>query len=154
MVNGFFLKLQPYVQSSLAQRANQKLAFKFFCPFRVIERIGSVAYKPELPPSASIHTIFHISQLKKAIGDQTVSSDLPSGDITHHVPERILQRRMSPGDRSVLQGLIQWSGMPSPLATWENLDTLRQRFPFAAPWDQVASQEEGGVSSKDSYCWI
>lgn len=29
----FFLKLQPYVQSSVADRAHQKLAFKFFGPF-------------------------------------------------------------------------------------------------------------------------
>jgi hypothetical protein len=29
-----FLKLQPYVQASLAPRLNQKLAFKYFGPFR------------------------------------------------------------------------------------------------------------------------
>jgi ribosomal protein L21E len=31
-----FLKLQPYVQSSLAPRSNQKLAFKFFGPYKVV----------------------------------------------------------------------------------------------------------------------
>jgi len=36
-----YLKLQPYVQSSLAPRANQKLSFKFFGPYSVVERIGS-----------------------------------------------------------------------------------------------------------------
>ncbi|XP_039811591.1 uncharacterized protein LOC120674480 [Panicum virgatum] len=35
-----YLKLQPYVQSSLAPRANQKLSFKFFGPYSVVERIG------------------------------------------------------------------------------------------------------------------
>lgn len=30
-----FLKLQPYIQSSVAHRANHKLAFKFFGPFTV-----------------------------------------------------------------------------------------------------------------------
>jgi len=30
-----FVKIQPYVQSSLAQRTNQKLAFKFFGPYRI-----------------------------------------------------------------------------------------------------------------------
>jgi hypothetical protein len=38
-----FLKMQPYVQTSIAPRANQKLSFKFLGPFRVLERIGVVA---------------------------------------------------------------------------------------------------------------
>jgi len=31
-----FVKIQPYVQSSLAQHSNQKLAFKFFGPYRIL----------------------------------------------------------------------------------------------------------------------
>lgn len=46
-----FLNLQPYIQASLAPRLNQKLAFKFFGPFHIIESMGSTAYKLELPPS-------------------------------------------------------------------------------------------------------
>lgn len=46
-----FLKLQPYIQASLAPRLNQKPVFKFFGPFRIIESVGSMAYKLELPPS-------------------------------------------------------------------------------------------------------
>jgi len=144
-----FLKLQPYVQTSLAPRANQKLSFKFFGPFRVLERIGPVAYKLELPPSASIHPVFHVSQLKKAVGDQIVSPVLPDGSSYYQVPECVLRHRLSSGDRPVLQGLIKWSGLPSSLATWENLDDLRRRFPRATTWGQVASQEEGSVSIAD-----
>lgn len=73
-----FLKLQPYVQSSVAHRAHHKLAFKFFRPFRIIERIGKVAYKLQLPDSAAIHPVFHVSQLKRSPGTQRVSTALPS----------------------------------------------------------------------------
>jgi hypothetical protein len=45
-----FLKIQPYMQSSLARCSNQKLAFKFYGPFAVLQSIGSVAYKLDLPP--------------------------------------------------------------------------------------------------------
>lgn len=61
-----YLKLQPYVQSSLAPRANQKLSFKFFGPFKIVEKIGAVAYKLLLLASSSVHPIFHVSQLKAA----------------------------------------------------------------------------------------
>ncbi|WVZ69494.1 hypothetical protein U9M48_018269 [Paspalum notatum var. saurae] len=44
-----FLKLQPYVQSSLAPRSNQKLAFKFFGPFQIVAKCGSVAYTRSFP---------------------------------------------------------------------------------------------------------
>ncbi|XP_066341079.1 uncharacterized protein [Miscanthus floridulus] len=62
-----FVKIQPYVQSTLAPRANQKLSFKFYGPFEILERIGSVAYKLLLPPSTAIHLVFHVSHLKAAV---------------------------------------------------------------------------------------
>ena len=64
-----FLKLQPYVQSTLAPRANQKLAFKYYGPFKVIACIGSVAYKLELPTSSTVHPVF--SRLSAQAGDPT-----------------------------------------------------------------------------------
>jgi hypothetical protein len=56
-----YLKLQPYVQSSLARRSNNKLSFKFFRPFRIEARVGSVAYKLMLPASVFVHLVFHVS---------------------------------------------------------------------------------------------
>jgi len=56
-----FLRLQPYIQTTLAHRANQKLSFKYFGPFKVIARVGSVAYTLELPATSAIHPMFHVS---------------------------------------------------------------------------------------------
>ena len=72
-----YLKLQPYVQTSLALRANQKLAFKFFGPFQVIGRVGDIAYKLKLPENSTIHPIFHVSQLKTAVPTSHSIADLP-----------------------------------------------------------------------------
>ena len=35
-----YLKLQPYIQTIVAARSNQKLAYKYFGPFKVLEKIG------------------------------------------------------------------------------------------------------------------
>ena len=86
-----FVKIQPYVQSSLAPHSNQKLAFKFFGPFRVLARVGAVAYKLELPVSSSVHPVFHVSQLKKLVGTHhSITSHPPSEVVLWSVPERIL----------------------------------------------------------------
>jgi hypothetical protein len=88
-----YLKLQPYIQSSLARRSNQKLAFKFFGPFKVIDKIGAVAYKLLLPETSSIHLVFHASQLKKAVSaDHQVTPHIPELS-ANQVPVAILQRR-------------------------------------------------------------
>lgn len=73
-----FLEIQPYVQSSLHKRANHKLSFKYFGPYTILEKIGEAAYKLQLPPSAAIHPVFHVSLLKKVVGtNHQVSDELP-----------------------------------------------------------------------------
>lgn len=52
------VKLQPYRKHSLSLHQNQKLGLRYFGPFPILERIGDVAYKVLLPPSAKIHHVF------------------------------------------------------------------------------------------------
>lgn len=62
-----FLKICSYRQVSLRKTRNEKLSSKIFGPCKVIEKIGPVAYKLELPPSGA--RVFHVSQLKKMLGE-------------------------------------------------------------------------------------
>lgn len=143
-----FLKLQPYVQSSLAPCANQKLAFKFFGPYKILARVGEVAYKLELPPQASVHPVFHVSQLKQTAGTgHQVTSSLPPSE-GFQVPEAILQRRtVTRGIKSVPQVQVRWSSLLDSMATWEDLEALQQQFLLAPAWGQAGSQGEGDVST-------
>jgi hypothetical protein len=143
-----YMKLQPYVQTSLVPRSHQKLAFRFFGPYRIIARIGSVAYKLELLAHSAIHLVFHISQLKKVVGaSHQVISSLPTDFAMHLAPEQILQTRsVARGASKVTQVLVKWNNLSKDLVTWEDYEALRQEFPRATARGQAASQ--GGSVSR------
>ena len=71
------VKLRPYRQKTLARRLNEKLYARFYGPFEIEAKIGKVAYKVKLPEEAKIHPRFHVSQLKKTVGETSDSLPLP-----------------------------------------------------------------------------
>lgn len=130
-----FLKIHPYKQRSLALRKSFKLAAKYFGPYKVLQKIGAVAYKLELPANAKIHPVFHVSLLKKQVGTKPiVSQQLPSLDEEGVLqPIAILDSRER-GKK--LEVLILWHGLSPAEATWEELSKIKENFPEASLEDK------------------
>lgn len=81
------LKLQPYTKPSLANRLHQKLLPKFYGPFTVMQRIGTMAYKLELLPYARLHLVFYVSCLKAFHeGSSPIAPTLPSNLQIDYLP--------------------------------------------------------------------
>lgn len=72
-----YLNLQPYRQWSLATHVNEKFCPQYFGPFPIVQHIRQVAYKLQLPSTSSIHLVFHVLQLKLALGPDVVSQPPP-----------------------------------------------------------------------------
>jgi hypothetical protein len=143
-----FLKLQPYCQSSITERQNQKLSFRFFGPYAIKRQINHVAYELALLAGSSIHPVFHVSQLKAVIRSRIpVSPVLP--DLSHNlqVPVVVLDTRLRRQAGKVQnQLLIQWSGWHPTLATWEGESDIKRHFPFAPAWGQAGVSGGENVS--------
>lgn len=89
-----FLRLQSYRQKYVIKRFSQKLSNRFYGPFQVTEKLGNVAYRLKLPEGSRIHPVFHVSLLKKWVGDEgIVSVELPplrEDGLLSLIPEKVL----------------------------------------------------------------
>eukprot|EP00253_Pinus_taeda_P024865 PITA_24865 len=132
-----FWRLQPYKQTSLKDKGCQKLSPKFYGPYQVLQRIGEVAYKLALPPTAKIHPAFHVSCLKKVIGNNCrVQTSLPELDEEGSIwlqPEQVLDTRDKHlRGRMIKEVLVKWKDTSPEDATWEPT-TILQQFPQLQP---------------------
>ncbi|KAJ4810364.1 polyprotein [Rhynchospora pubera] len=129
-----YLKLQPYRQLSVKGISGKKLGLKYYGPFEIIDKVGPVAYKLQLPAGSLIHPVFHVSQLKLKLGNgHTVTPALPminpNGNV-QMVPDTILERKLyKKGNAAGVKVLIKWSHGTVDDATWEDYQSLAQRFP-------------------------
>ena len=96
----------------------------------MIRRIGQVAYELELPQGSKIHNVFHVSCLKKALGQHvTVTNELPPTDDEGHLvlqPEAIIDtRERQLWNRTIWEFLVRWKNLPDEDATWESEKILQ-----------------------------
>jgi hypothetical protein len=59
-----YLKLHPYKHNALGVHKSLKLHSKFYGPFKVLKKMGQVAYKLLLCEGCFIHHIFHVRSVK------------------------------------------------------------------------------------------
>ncbi|CAM8925994.1 unnamed protein product [Rhodiola kirilowii] len=146
-----YLKLQPYRQHSLRNQPCSKLSKRFYGPFQILEKIGKVAYRLQLPANAHIHKVFHVSLLKKHKGEPpTAPAPFPDLFEGHHpiiTPHKIL------GFRTILhrkkpspQFLVQWNHLPLEDASWEPATEFVKAFPSIDLEDKVIFYARGIVT--------
>ncbi|KAJ4780790.1 polyprotein [Rhynchospora pubera] len=143
-----YLKLQPYRQLSVSGCQNNKLSPRFYGPYEILEKIGQVAYRLNLPVNSSIHPVIHVSQLKEKIGNgQVIFPTLPLVGLQPPVqlePELILERRMiKRRNAAVPQILVKWLNQPHEEATWEDYTVMQHKFPHINLEDKVVVKGRG-----------
>jgi hypothetical protein len=131
-----YLKVSP-IQGTRRFQVHGKLAPRYIGPYKVLKRVGAVAYRLELPKEMSdIHPVFHISQLRrclKVLEEKRVpveTIDLKPDLRYQEVPVKILDtlvKRTRTSEVRVCR--VQWSRHGVEEATWEREDALKKEFP-------------------------
>ena len=124
------LHSENITEDNQKERPSKKLANRYIGPYSVIEKIGSVAYRLQLPDSMKIHNVFHVSRLKP----YKPSSEFHDGNTALSRPdpmivqgeeefevESIVGKRIH-GGRT--QYLVHWLGYHDSERTWVNVEDL------------------------------
>ncbi|GJT65208.1 hypothetical protein Tco_1016688 [Tanacetum coccineum] len=115
-----------------------KLNLRYVGSFMVLEKVGSVAYKLELPKELSrVHNTFHVSNLKKCYADEPLAIPLDGlhfDDKLQFVEEPVeimgFVKFKKALKRSRIELLrVDWNLGEGPEFTWEREDQFRKKYP-------------------------
>ncbi|KAA0045154.1 putative retroelement pol polyprotein [Cucumis melo var. makuwa] len=133
---------------SLRKKRNEKLSPKLFGPYKILEKVGSVAYKLQLPNTTAIHPVFHVSQLKKLVGPhenlQPTIQYINEKFEWKSVPEDVLEYRQNKTKQ--WEVLIKWEGLPQLEATWESYEEMQRLYPAFHLEDKIIPILRAGLA--------
>ncbi|GKA92315.1 putative reverse transcriptase domain-containing protein [Tanacetum coccineum] len=109
---------------------------RYIGPFKILERIGPVAYKLKLPEKLSnVHNTFYISNLKKCLFDESLvipMKELQLDDKLNFVEEHveIMDREVKQLKQSCIPIVkVRWNSKRGLEFTWECEDQIRAKYP-------------------------
>ncbi|KAI3814048.1 hypothetical protein L1987_18790 [Smallanthus sonchifolius] len=113
-----------------------KLNPRYVGPFKIVKRIGPVAYQLDLPEGPSgVHDVFHVSNLKKCLVDETLAVPLEELHIDEQLrfveePVEIMDREIKTMKRSKIPIVrVRWNSKRGPDFTWEREDQMMRKYP-------------------------
>ncbi|KAK1421343.1 hypothetical protein QVD17_23595 [Tagetes erecta] len=129
------LKVSPW-KGTIRFGKRGKLSPRFIGPFMITSRIGKVAYRLELPEELrGIHPVFHVSQLRKCLSDETLQTPLEEIQVDERLnfveePTEIVERQVKKLRRKRIPIVkVRWNARRGSEFTWEPEDAMRKKYP-------------------------
>ncbi|XP_070049304.1 uncharacterized protein [Nicotiana tomentosiformis] len=130
-----FLKVSP-MKGIIRFGKKDKLSPGYIGPYRIIQRIGQVAYRLELPHEMLlVHPVFHVSMLKKVVGDPALIDPVEAIEVNEeltyeYIPIAILDRRVRKlRNKKIASVKVLWRNQHVEEATWEAEKDMKKKYP-------------------------
>ncbi|XP_027109316.1 uncharacterized protein [Coffea arabica] len=114
----------------------KKLQPRFVGPFKILQRVGKVVYRLELPSSLSrVHDVFHVSMLKKYYPDPThilqpEEIEIDEALTYEEKPVQLLDRKVKElRNKQIPLVKILWRNHGIEEATWKVEEEMQKRYP-------------------------
>ena len=134
-----FLKVSP-MKGVMRFSKKEKLAPRYIGPFEILERIGMVVYRLDLPSNMSqVHPVFHVSMLRKYISDpshvlQPQSVELNENLTFEEEPVAIVDYQVRQLRSKVIPKVkVLWGSNSVEEHTWETEADMRAMYPYLFP---------------------
>ncbi|GJU93273.1 hypothetical protein Tco_1318029 [Tanacetum coccineum] len=135
-----------------------KLNPRYVRPFKVLEKVGAIAYKLELPQELSrVHNTFHVSNLKRCYSDDPLTVPLDGLHVDDKLqfveePVEIMDREVKQLRHSRVPIVkVRWNSKRGPEFTWEREDQFKKKYPHlftkTAPPPSAASTGTLSIST-------
>ena len=128
-------------QKGQSNERTKKLGPKFVGPFKILQRVGKVSYRLEIPEVWKIHNVFHICLLKEYHKDERFAKAAPHYDIVdkciHFRIQAIVGEKTDKKGRKLY--LVKWTGCDD--VTWKPEENLIADSPEYAPYRSKVSKK-------------
>nr|GEV57139.1 hypothetical protein [Tanacetum cinerariifolium] len=124
------LKVSPW-KGVICIGKHAKLSPRYIVPFKIIERIGPVAYKLELPEKLhGIHNTFHVSHLKKCLADENLVIPLEQIQLDNKL--HFIEEPMKIMDREENVTIDFVTGLPRTPSGYDSIWVIMDRLTKSA----------------------
>ncbi|GJS89392.1 hypothetical protein Tco_0772028 [Tanacetum coccineum] len=113
-----------------------KMNPRYIGPFKILAKVGTLAYRLELPEQLSrVHSTFHVSNLKKCFVDEPLAIPLDEIQIDDKLnfieePVEIMDREVKRLKQSRIPIVkVRWNSRRGPEFTWEREDQMKKKYP-------------------------
>ena len=143
-----FLRISPW-KGVLRFGKRRNLSPRYIGPYKIVERVGEVAYRLELPSYLDrIHDVFHVSMLRKYIPNPShVLTEQPveiQENLTYEEePVQILDRREQVlRNKTIPLVKVLWRSHTVEEATWEHEEHMKKHYPHLFEYECFNFEDE------------